>query len=137
MKSKTSFTNAAHGKRWKDSLKKWAQSPSGPGSTSESLVHLSYRYLWPFQYFRDVTIGDPLERSQNYRHNRARRGYLPGFIVKWITLTTIWIAAGYFFDLWGMAVLASTCFIGGSATLIVVVVLGVVWLWLERFPELF
>ena len=50
--------------------------------SGEPLWRLAYRFLWPFQYFRDVTRGSSLERQQNYRHNRAMRVYLPGFIMK-------------------------------------------------------
>ena len=60
----------------------------------EPFWHLAYRYLWPFQYFRDVTKGDRLERQQNYRHNRAMRAHLPGFMMKWVILTGLCYSAG-------------------------------------------
>ncbi|HJV26084.1 MAG TPA: hypothetical protein VJ673_10355 [Aromatoleum sp.] len=105
--------------------------------TAPSFQRLLYRYLWPFQYFRDVTRGGCLERQQNYRHNRAMRRYLPGFIAKWIFLTALWFFIGGTMHELGVAALAAGCFIVAIWTLIVVVVLGVDWLWLERFPELF
>lgn len=106
-----------------------------PGA--EPLWHLVYRYLWPFQYFRDVGRGDRLQRRQNYRHNRAMRVFLPGFMLKWAALTVLWFAAGGAMDQLGFTVPAAACFVTGIWTLIMVVLLGVDWLWLGRFPELF
>ena len=96
-----------------------------------------YRYLWPFQYFRDVSQGGCLERQQNYRHNRAMRRYLPGFMAKWTFLTALWFSMGGAMDQLGVAPLAAGCFIVAIWTLIVVLLLCVDWLWLERFPDLF
>lgn len=102
-----------------------------------SSSRLLYRYLWPFQYFRDVTRGSKMERQMNYRYNRDMRRYLPGFMLKWLLLTALWYSAGGFMDLAGAVVPAAACFILATWALIVVVVLGVDWLWLERFPELY
>lgn len=102
-----------------------------------SFQRLLYRYLWPFQHFRDVTRGDRLERQQNYRHNRAMRRYLPGFMAKWAFLTALWFSAGGAMEQLGVALLAADCFIVATWTLLMVVLLGVDWLWLDRFPELF
>ena len=55
----------------------------------EPFWHLLYRYFWPFPYFRDVNRGLRMERQQNYRHNRAMRVYLPGFVCKWALLTAL------------------------------------------------
>lgn len=104
---------------------------------SESLWRLAYRYLWPFQYFRDVTRGSQLERQQNYRYNRSMRGCLPGFMVKWVFLTALCYVTGSALAAVGAAIPAAACFILGCWTFIVVVLLGVDWLWLERFPELY
>lgn len=98
---------------------------------------LLYRYFWPFQYFRDVTQGGVLERQQNYRHNRRMRHYLPGFMAKWAILTGLCLYAGNTMHAWGAVPLATACFILGIWTLIVLILLGIDWLWLERFPELY
>lgn len=42
------------------------------------------RYVWPFWLFRDASRGDRLTRAAAYRHNRAMRVYLPGYLVKWL-----------------------------------------------------
>jgi len=99
--------------------------------------YLAYRYLWPFQYFRDVTCGDKLERQQNYRHNRAMRAYLPGFMMKWVILTGLCYSAGGALSHAGAELLAAGCFVAACWTLIVVVLLGVDWLWLGRFTDLY
>jgi hypothetical protein len=104
----------------------------------ESLWRLFYRYLWPFQYFRDVTRGSTLERQQNYRHNRAMRIHLPGFMLKWLLLTGAWFASGGLLEqLTELVVPAACCFVTGTWTLLMVVLLATAWMWLERFPELY
>lgn len=111
----------------------WAQRRA-----SEPAWRLWYRYIWPFQYFRDVTRGSTIERQQNYRHNRAMRVHLPGFVAKWSLVTALWFAFGGFFDLvLELVIPAACCFVTGTWALIVVVLLGASWMWLERFPDLF
>lgn len=107
------------------------------GDAAEPLWHLAYRFLWPFQYFRDVTRGSQLERQQNYRYNRSMRVYLPGFMVKWVFLTAICFFTGSALAQVEAVIPAAACFIVACWTFIVVVLLGVDWLWLERFPELY
>lgn len=101
------------------------------------LWRLLYRFFWPFQYFRDVTCGSTIERRQNYRYNRAMRGYLPGFMLKWGLLTGLWFAFGGMFDRsLELVIPAACCFVTGTSMLLMVVVLGIAWMWLERYPEL-
>lgn len=103
----------------------------------EPLWKLWLRYFWPFRYFRDVSRGSLLQRQLNYRHNRAMRVYLPGFAFKWGLLTALCFAFGGLFDrLAGLVVPAVCCFMTGSWTLIVSLLLLISWAWLERFPEL-
>lgn len=112
--------------------------PGAAAPSRETLLHLCYRFLWPFRYFRDVTRGSLLERQLNYRHNRAMRVYLPGFVVKWILLTVVWFTFGSAFDrAAGLVIPAACCYMTGSWTLIVSMVLATSWIWLERFPELY
>lgn len=106
-------------------------------SAAPSFQYLLYRYLWPFQYFRDVTRGGRMERQQNYRHNRAMRRYLPGFIAKWSFLTVLAMSVGSALEQFGLAIPAAGCFIFATWTLLVALLLAVDWLWLERFPELY
>lgn len=102
-----------------------------------SFQYLLYRYIWPFQYFRDVTRGNRLERQQNYRHNREMRRYLPGFVAKWTFLTIFAMSAGGALERFALSIPAAGCFIFSTWTLVVACVLAVEWLWLERFPELY
>lgn len=105
---------------------------------AEPLWRPFYRYLWPFQYFRDVTRGSRVECQRNYRHNRSMRAYLPGFAAKWSVLTLLWCVAGGVLDQAAALVIpAACCFMTATCTLSVVVLLLVSWVWLERFPELY
>ena len=102
----------------------------------EPVWHLLYRYIWPFQYFRDVTRGDFVERRRNYRHNRAMRHHLPGFVLKWSILCALWFSLGDAMAYLGAVVVAAGCFVTWTWSFMVVVILGVDWLWLEHCPEL-
>lgn len=114
------------------------QHGSGPAAQPESMLRLWWRYIWPFLYFRDCTRGSWMERAQSYRYNRAMRRHLPGFILKWLALTALWFAFGTLFDeVAGMVIPAACCFVTGTWTGLVVVVLAIAWTWLERFPELY
>lgn len=104
----------------------------------ESLCRMWFRFFWPFRYFRDVTRGSQIERQLNYRHNRAMRVFLPGFVVKWVLLTALCFAVGGLFDqLAGLVIPAACCFMTGTWTFIVSLLLLTSWAWLERFPELY
>lgn len=103
----------------------------------EPLWRLWYRFFWPFLYFRDVTVGSPLERCQHYRHNRAMRIHLPGFILKWLVLTALCFASGGYLEAQlELAIPAAGCFVAATWALLVAVISSVCWMWLERFPEL-
>lgn len=97
-----------------------------------------WRFVWPFLYFRDCTRGSWLERVQSYRHNRSMRRYLPGFILKWLVFTAFFFTFGHFFDdAAGLVIPAACCFVTGTWTGVVSIVLFIAWGWLERFPELY
>ncbi|MBL8483789.1 MAG: hypothetical protein JNJ60_16460 [Rhodocyclaceae bacterium] len=105
---------------------------------SPGFAWLVFRFLWPFQYFRDCTRGSKLERVQNYRHNRAMRIYLPGFIAKWSALTVASFGAGGLFEgVLQLVLPAVACFLTGTWTFLVSVMLAAAYFWLERFPELY
>lgn len=102
----------------------------------EPLWRLLYRYLWPFQYFRDVNLGTRLERQQNYRHNRAMRCYLPGFAAKWGLLSTLLFGLGATCDGLQAGVLpVAFLYIVGTWALTVMLLVTTAWAWLSRFPE--
>jgi len=103
----------------------------------EPVWRLWYRYLWPFLYFRDVSVGSPLERCQNYRHNRAMRIHLPGFVLKWLLLSAAGFAGGgHLAAELDLAIPAAGCFVTATWALLVALLSSVCWVWLERFPEL-
>ncbi|MFA9440432.1 hypothetical protein ACDA63_12410 [Uliginosibacterium sp. sgz301328] len=100
----------------------------------EPLWHLLYRYIWPFQYFRDVSRGSQLERQQNYRYNRSIRHYLPAFALRWFIISAGLFGIGQ--SLHGsMAVPMAGCFVSASLASVVWIELVIAWYWLERFPE--
>lgn len=109
-----------------------------PACRPEPFWHVLWRFLWPFRYFHDVSEGSWLERVQSYRHNRAMRIYLPGFILKWAALTALWLCFGGVLDqTQGLVIAAAACFMTATYTALVVVILLVIWVWLVRFPELY
>lgn len=104
----------------------------------ESIWRVFYRYLWPFQYFRDVTRGSLGQQSLSYQYNRSMRFCLPGFMLKWSVLAVLWFAWGAALDgQLSFAIPTAACFVACSLSLIVVVIVGVGWLWLDRFSERF
>lgn len=114
------------------------QTPDRSQSRADAWWRPWYRFLWPFQYFRDVTRGSQLERALNYRHNRAMRVYLPGFIFKWSTLTMVWFLFGSVSEQTLQLMVPAACFfVTGACSMTVVLKLVVAWFWLGRFPELY
>lgn len=105
--------------------------------SGEPMWRLWYRFLWPFIHFRDVTVGSPLERRQHYRHNRAMRSHLPGFVLKWLLLASAAFALGGYLDSHlDLIIPAAGCFVAATWAVLVAVISSVCWMWLERFPEL-
>jgi hypothetical protein len=95
------------------------------------------RYLWPYDYFRDVTRGTPFEQEQNYRHNRQMGACLPAFIRRWAFLTLVFFGIGTLLEeLLQLVLPAACCYVTGTWTLTIVIQLVVAWLWLKRFPRL-
>lgn len=111
-----------------------SREPQPADRKAEPVWHLLYRFLWPFQYFRDVTRGDRFQQQANYRHNRLMRYCLPGFMLKWSALSVQWFAWGSFLD---GTLLVAGCLIAATLALIMVLLLGIDWLWLSRFPDRF
>jgi hypothetical protein len=50
------------------------------------LSHLLWKYCWPFWLFKDASCGSPFVRAAAYRHNREKRVYLPGYLMKWMCI---------------------------------------------------
>lgn len=114
------------------------QPEPSPPRQADSFWCLLYRYIWPFHYFRDVTRGTRIQRQQNYRHNRAMRVHLPGFMAKWTILSMVWFSfGGVLSRTTDLTLPAAGCFVTATGSLILVMLLAVSWVWLERFPELY
>ncbi|MGH8718599.1 MAG: hypothetical protein ACREV0_06600 [Burkholderiales bacterium] len=47
------------------------------------ISRLLFRYCWPFWLFQDASYGNAFMRAAAYRHNREKRVYLPGYLIKW------------------------------------------------------
>ena len=108
-----------------------------PPPCQEAFWHFLLRYLWPFPYFRDVSRGSLLERQQNYRYNRHMSIYLPGFMLKWIVLTTFFFTLGVLCEeVLDVVLPAACCFVTGTWSLVVAIQLGIAWLWLKHIPDL-
>jgi len=107
-------------------------------SQEEAFWHLLYRYFWPFQYFRDAGRGSRIEQAMNYRHNRAMRGCLPGFALKWMSIAALDIMLGANITAEaGLAVLAAACYTAAIGSMLLALQLVLAWAWLTRFPERF
>lgn len=112
-------------------------------SREASLSYLVYLYLWPFWLFQDVRDGSLLEQAAAYRHNRAQRGYLPGYLLKWSIMVSLLLALMWGFEqlataYWAWAacctLLAGAVGVLAALAVVVLVVIGVVYLFLCRWP---
>jgi hypothetical protein len=50
------------------------------------LAQIFWRWATPFWLFRDASRGTKEQRSANYRYNRAQRGILPSYALKWLAI---------------------------------------------------
>lgn len=82
-----------------------------------SLSRLLYWYIWPFWMFKDVTRGSAMERIAAYRYNRARRIFLPPYLVKWGLLFLGFIGAIALFDTHGELYSAGVLLASGAGLL--------------------
>ena len=82
---------------------------------------LLFLLMWPFWLFRDASRGDRFARAAAYRHNRAMRVHLPGYLFRWS------VGAVLVFAL--MAAAESMAGVGAPAPLFILlaVALGVVF----------
>lgn len=69
-----------------------------PAVSQDSLSYLLYLYLWPFWMFRDAREGTLFERAAAYRHNRAQRIHLPGYLIKWSVIFAALLGAAWMFE---------------------------------------
>lgn len=104
--------------------------------------HLLYLYLWPFWMFEDANYGSLLERAAAYRHNREKRIYLPGYMVKWCVMFLMFAAAVSILENMGntdgawklfCAVLAGAAGVLATWAFVVTVLVAVAYLFLTRW----
>lgn len=94
---------------------------TAPEAGERSLALLLFLVMWPFWLFQDASRGDRLARAAAYRHNRAMRVHLPGYILRWT------VGSGLVFGL--MAAVESLAGVGAPSTLLMLlaVALGIVF----------
>lgn len=107
-----------------------------------SFATLLYLYLWPFWLFRDVRGGSLFEQAAAYRHNRAQRIHLPGYLCKWALLFILLIgctgalehlAEAYWAWATCCTLLAGATGILACLAVVVMAVTGVAYLFLDRW----
>ncbi|MBI2802741.1 MAG: hypothetical protein HYX63_21120 [Gammaproteobacteria bacterium] len=76
-------------------------SRSRPASRNASLCGLLYLYIWPFWMFKDVTFGTFMERAAAFRHNQARRVFLPRYMLRWIAVLVMLVELIALFETFG------------------------------------
>lgn len=99
-----------------------------------------FRYLWPFWMFQDATRGDRIARAAAYRHNRAIRGYLPSYVLKWTCNSILALGATAAFDMLGtnngeltlLTMLTALMGIAFACSLCVTFLIGYIYLYLDR-----
>ena len=110
----------------------------------ESLTYLLYLYIWPFWMFRDADAGSLLERAAAYRHNRALRIHLPGYLVKWSLIFLMLLGATWWLEQLAAAYWSwqACCYVLAGATgtmaalaVIVFVITLVAYLFLCRWER--
>lgn len=87
-----------------------------PDAGERSFAELLFLVMWPFWLFRDASRGDRLARAAAYRHNRAMRVHLPGYILRWT------VGAGLAFGL--MAAVESVAGLGEPSSLLLLLAVG-------------
>lgn len=110
----------------------------------ESATSLLYLYLWPFWMFKDVNHGSMLEQAAAYRHNREKRIYLPGYMLKWVLISLLlqggiilfeWLGSAGLLWLGLSAMLAGATGICFSIALVVIMQIVVAYLFLCRWNQ--
>jgi hypothetical protein len=91
-----------------------------------SLSQLLWRYCWPFWLFKDASVGsNAFVRAAAYRHNREKRIYLPGYLVKWAFICAFaWASTTAFEALAASAEVMRPVFIGIAASFGMLIAFG-------------
>jgi hypothetical protein len=93
------------------------------------LSHVLFRYVWPFWLFKDATRGDRYARAAAYRHNRDMRIHLPGYLLRWLLVSTATFAVA---SASGSPLLAAGWGIAFACCLCVLFVTSYIYLYLSR-----
>ena len=92
-----------------------------------------YRYLWPFQSFRDVSLGTHSERRLNYRHNVRLRDHLPLFALKWVLLSVLCLYTGDLCERLLISIsLTAVCFVLAVLSFVMTAYITAIYLCLGR-----
>lgn len=96
---------------------------------------LLYRYFFFLWLFRDAHGGTPLQRAAAWRHNQAQARWLPTYMRRWLVLgVTLYGMGAAVEQSLGLTVCSAFFYTPGALSVPVLVVLGVAWLGLRRFP---
>lgn len=100
----------------------------------ESFQSLVYRYFFFQWLFLDMSrVRGPIERRAAWLHNRSQREWLPRYMRRWATLSTLGFALGAVSEHALAAPVFAACWYTGSCTCVsVLVVIAVAWIFLGR-----
>jgi hypothetical protein len=99
---------------------------------------LLWRYCWPFWLFEDASYGNAFVRAAAYRHNREKRIYLPGYLLKWACICTFaWASTTAFEALASTAPTMKPLFIGIAASFGMLIAFGACVMFVTAYAYLY
>jgi hypothetical protein len=107
---------------------------SANGLQPESFQSLLYRYFFFQWLFFDMTRArGPIERRAAWLHNQCQRKWLPMYMRRWATMSTVGFALGAISEEALAAPVFAACWYTGSCTCVsVLVLIAVAWIFLGR-----
>jgi hypothetical protein len=104
------------------------------GLQQESFRSLLYRYFFFQWLFFDMTSArGPIERRAAWLQNQRQRKWLPLYMRRWATLSTVGFALGAISEEALAAPVFAACWYTGSCTCVsVLVLIAVAWIFLGR-----
>lgn len=85
------------------------------------MFHAFRDWLWPAEIFKDANRGSWLERAAAYRYNRAQRGCLVVYLVRWGTLFVLLLGMVFVFTpIWGVLAAGAGVLVAVAAAAIMV-----------------
>lgn len=112
-----------------------AQDQQTPGQHPTSFRVLLYRYLFFGWLFRDVRVGNLLERAAAWRHNCHQSRWLPTYARRWAVVGLACYGLGALSEsLLPWQALSALFYVPGTLALPVNAVIAVLWLGLKLQP---